>query len=88
MKIIGIIIRAAAVPQNNKQKDWGNMKNRKLMLPLLALLAAAAAAALILLRKPPGEKDTAAAGYSPQAEKAVEDFVRMYGEKAPDYDGS
>lgn len=89
MKIIRIIIRAAAVPQNNKQKDWGNMKrNRKLMLPLLALLIAAAAAVFILLRKPPVEKDTAAAGYSPQAEKAVEDFVRMYGEKAPDYDGS
>ena len=63
--------------------------NRKLIVLLIALLLIAAVAVIILLKKPSAGKEMGeAAGYSPQAEKAVGDFVRMYGEKAPDYDGS
>ena len=62
---------------------------RKLIVLLLAVLLIAAVTVLVLLKEPSGEKTKReAVSYSPEAEKAIGDFVRMYGEKAPGYDGS
>lgn len=62
---------------------------QKRMILVLAVLLLVALILLAVTAKTPSEIPAEnPAGYSPDAEKAISDFVAMYGKNAPDYDGS